>query len=182
MKFPALKDRPLAERELSRYADLLKVPDGPGVQIGSEELPASSRSRAGMDAAEINRALDEARLNGEARGSGASPLRDPAPARVIVPPSRPRRRTSAGSSPGLREQAMQDGKWTSAEASRASRVSLDALKIEGTGWCRAAPARADGRRGAATDSRGDIRGIPSASRWLGLAGDRRVRRRALDRG
>src|SRR3982074_3025120 len=106
-------------------------------EIGTEELPASFQKPAlEWMAAEINRALDEARLNGEGEAQRASISTYATPPRLalIVP-------AIAGKAADVRKQlsgppakqAMQDGKWTKAAEgfARKAGVSLDALKIEG---------------------------------------------------
>jgi glycyl-tRNA synthetase beta chain len=106
-------------------------------EIGSEELPASFQKPA-LDwmAAEINKLLDDARLNGEGEGQRAN----------IATYATPRRLTLivtaiAARAPDLRKkisgppvkQAQQDGKWTKAAEgfARKAGVPVEALKIEG---------------------------------------------------
>jgi glycyl-tRNA synthetase beta chain len=106
-------------------------------EIGTEELPASFQKPAlEWMAAEINRALDEARLNGEGGGQRANISTYATPRRLAlivnaIAAKAPDVRRQLSGPPA--KQAMQDGKWTKAAEgfARKAGVSLDALKIEG---------------------------------------------------
>ncbi|MGE5049400.1 MAG: glycine--tRNA ligase subunit beta, partial [Deltaproteobacteria bacterium] len=106
-------------------------------EIGTEELPASfQRPALEWMAAEINKGLDDARLNGEGEGQRANISTYATPRRLalIVTAIAARapdvRKKLSG--PPLR-QAQQDGKWTKAAEgfARKAGVALDALRIEG---------------------------------------------------
>src|SRR6266403_637580 len=106
-------------------------------EIGTEELPAGFQKPAlEWMAAEINRALDEARLNGEGEGQRANISTYATPRRLAlivtaIAAKAPDVRRQLSGPPA--KQAMQDGKWTKAAEgfARKAGVSLDALKIEG---------------------------------------------------
>src|SRR5438477_7770845 len=106
-------------------------------EIGTEELPASFQKPAlEWMAAEINRALDDARLNGEGEGQRANISTYATPRRLAlivtaIAAKAPDVRRQLSGPPA--KQAVQDGKWTKAAEgfARKAGVSLDALKIEG---------------------------------------------------
>src|ERR1700720_1447273 len=106
-------------------------------EIGTEELPASFQKPAlEWMAAEINRALDEARLNGEGGGQRANISTYATPRRLAlivnaIAAKAPDVRRQLSGPPA--KQAMQDGKWTKAAEgfARQAGVSRDARKIEG---------------------------------------------------
>ncbi|HET7788656.1 MAG TPA: glycine--tRNA ligase subunit beta [Myxococcales bacterium] len=106
-------------------------------EIGTEELPASFQ-RPALDwmAAEINKGLDDARLNGEGEGQRANISTYATPRRLALIVT-----AIAARAPDVRKklsgpplkQAQQDGKWTKAAEgfARKAGVALDALRIEG---------------------------------------------------
>ena len=106
-------------------------------EIGTEELPASFQKPAlSFMAAEINKLLDEHRLNGEGEGERASIATYATPRRLAlivtaIAPTAPDLRKKLSGPPV--KQAMQDGKWTKAAEgfARKAGVSLDSLKVEG---------------------------------------------------
>ncbi|MGZ6124582.1 MAG: glycine--tRNA ligase subunit beta, partial [Myxococcales bacterium] len=106
-------------------------------EIGSEELPASFQKPAlEWMAAELNKLLDDNRLNGEGEGERASISTYATPRRLALIVS-----AIARKAPDVRKklagppakQAMQGGKWTKAAEgfARKAGVSVEALKLEG---------------------------------------------------
>src|SRR5258705_13872951 len=106
-------------------------------EIGTEELPASFQQPAvEWMAAQIDKALDDARLNGESGGQRASIATYATPRRLALVVT-----AIAERAPDLRrklsgppaKQALQDGKWTKAAEgfARKAGVSPDALKVGG---------------------------------------------------
>ena len=92
-------------------------------EIGTEELPASFQKPAlEWMAAEINKALDDARLNGEGEGQRANITTFATPRRLAmivtaIAEKAPDVRKKLSGPPA--KQALQDGKWTkAAEGSR----------------------------------------------------------------
>jgi glycyl-tRNA synthetase beta chain len=106
-------------------------------EIGTEELPASFQKPAlEWMAAEINKALDDARLNGEGEGQRANISTFATPRRLAlivtaIAEKAPDARKKLSGPPA--KQALQDGKWTKAAEgfARKAGVPLDALRIEG---------------------------------------------------
>jgi len=106
-------------------------------EIGTEELPASfQRPALEWMAAEINKGLDDARLNGEGEGQRANVATYATPRRLALIVT-----AIAARAPDVRKklsgpplkQAQQDGKWTKAAEgfARKAGVPLDALRVEG---------------------------------------------------
>ncbi len=106
-------------------------------EIGTEELPASfQRPALEWMAAEINKLLDDNRLNGEGEGQRASIATYATPRRLALIVT-----AIAASAPDLRKklsgppvkQAKQDGKWTKAAEgfARKAGVAVENLRIEG---------------------------------------------------
>jgi glycyl-tRNA synthetase beta chain len=106
-------------------------------EIGTEELPASfQRPALEWMAAEINKLLDDNRLNGEGEVQRASIATYATPRRLALIVT-----AIAASAPDLRKklsgppvkQAKQDGKWTKAAEgfARKAGVAVEDLKIEG---------------------------------------------------
>src|SRR3989454_9869865 len=106
-------------------------------EIGTEELPASFQKPAlEWMAAEINKALDDARLNGEGEGQRANIATFASPRRLAMIVT-----ATAEKAPDVHKklsgppakQALQDGKWTKAAEgfARKAGVAVEALKIEG---------------------------------------------------
>jgi len=106
-------------------------------EIGTEELPASFQKPAlEWMAAEIDKALDDARLNGEGEAQRANISSFATPRRLALIVTAIARRA-----PDIRKklsgppakQAKQDGKWTKAAEgfARKAGVPLEALQIEG---------------------------------------------------
>ena len=85
-------------------------------EIGTEELPASFQKPAlEWMAAEINKALDDARLNGEGEGQRANIATFASPRRLAmivtaIAEKAPDVRKKLSGPPA--KQALQDGKWT----------------------------------------------------------------------
>src|SRR6059058_3597814 len=106
-------------------------------EIGTEELPASFQKPAlEWMAAEINKALDDARLNGEGEGQRANIATFATPRRLAmivtaIAEKAPDVRKKLSGPPA--KQALQDGKWTKAAEgfARKAGVAVEALKIEG---------------------------------------------------
>jgi len=106
-------------------------------EIGTEELPASFQKPAlEWMAAEINKALDDARLNGEGEGQRANITTFATPRRLAmivtaIAEKAPDVRKKLSGPPA--KQALQDGKWTKAAEgfARKAGVAVEALKIEG---------------------------------------------------
>src|SRR2546425_10914288 len=106
-------------------------------EIGTEELPASfQRPALEWMAAEINKALDDARLNGEGEAQRASISTFATPRRLAlivtaIAQRAPDIRKKLSGPPA--KQAKQDGKWTKAAEgfARKAGVPLEALQIEG---------------------------------------------------
>ena len=106
-------------------------------EIGTEELPASFQKPAlEWMAAEINKALDDARLNGEGEGQRANIATFATPRRLAmivtaIAEKAPDVRKRLSGPPA--KQALQDGKWTKAAEgfARKAGVAVEALKIEG---------------------------------------------------
>ena len=106
-------------------------------EIGTEELPASFQKPAlEWMAAEINKALDDARLNGEGEGQRANIATFASPRRLAmivtaIAEKAPDVRKKLSGPPA--KQALQDGKWTKAAEgfARKAGVAVEALKIEG---------------------------------------------------
>jgi glycyl-tRNA synthetase beta chain len=106
-------------------------------EIGTEELPAGFQKPAlEWMAAEINKALDDARLNGEGEAQRANIATHATPRRLALivtaiaeKASDVRRKLSGPPA----KQARQEGKWTKAAEgfARKAGVPVDALKIEG---------------------------------------------------
>ena len=106
-------------------------------EIGTEELPASFQ-RPALDwmAAEIDKLLDDARLNGEGEGQRASVSTYATPRRLALIVT-----AIAAKAPDVRKklsgppvkQAKQEGKWTKAAEgfARKAGVPLEALRVEG---------------------------------------------------
>jgi glycyl-tRNA synthetase beta chain len=105
-------------------------------EIGTEELPASSLQPAvEWMAAEINKALDDARLNGEGEGQRANVATFATPRRLAlivtaIAEKAPDVRRKLSGPPA--KQALQGGKWTKAAEgfARKAGVPVDALRIE----------------------------------------------------
>ena len=106
-------------------------------EIGTEELPASFQKPAlEWMAGEINKALDDARLNGEGEAQRANVATFATPRRLalivtaIAEKAADVRKKLSGPPA---KQAMQDGKWTKAAEgfARKAGVPLDALRVEG---------------------------------------------------
>ncbi len=106
-------------------------------EIGTEELPASFQQPAvEWMAAQMDKALDDARLHGEGEGQRANIATYATPRRLTLVVT-----AIAERAPDLRrklsgppaKQALQDGKWTKAAEgfARKAGVSPDALKVEG---------------------------------------------------
>ncbi len=106
-------------------------------EIGTEELPASFQLPAlSYLAAELNKGLDDARLNGDGEGKRANIATYATPRRLAVIAT-----AIAARAPDVRKklsgppvkQAQADGKWTKAAEGFAKKagVALEALKIEG---------------------------------------------------
>src|SRR5437763_10644995 len=106
-------------------------------EIGTEELPASFQKPAlEWMAAEINKALDDARLNGEGEAQRANISAFATPRRLAlivtaIAQRAPDIRKKLSGPPA--KQAKQDGKWTKAAEgfARKAGVPLEALQIEG---------------------------------------------------
>ncbi len=107
------------------------------LEIGTEELPASFQ-RPALDwmAAEIDKLLDDARLNGEGEGQRASISTYATPRRLAlivtaIAKGAPDMRRRISGPPA--KQAKQDGKWTKAAEgfARKAGVPVDELRIEG---------------------------------------------------
>jgi len=106
-------------------------------EIGTEELPASFQKPAlEWMAAEINKALDDARLNGEGEGQRANIATFATPRRLAmivtaIAEKAPDVRKKLSGPPA--KQALQDGKWTKAAEgfARKAGVAVEVLKIEG---------------------------------------------------
>src|SRR6267142_977485 len=106
-------------------------------EIGTEELPASFQQPAvEWMAAQMDKALDDARLHGEGEGQRANIATYATPRRLTLVVT-----AIAERAPDLRrklsgppaKQALQDGKWTKAAEgfARKAGVSPDALNVEG---------------------------------------------------
>jgi glycyl-tRNA synthetase beta chain len=106
-------------------------------EIGTEELPASFQKPAlEWMAAEINKALDDARLNGEGEAQRANIATFATPRRLAlivtaIAERAPDVRKKLSGPPA--KQALQEGKWTKAAEgfARKAGVAVEALKIEG---------------------------------------------------
>jgi glycyl-tRNA synthetase beta chain len=106
-------------------------------EIGTEELPASFQKPAlEWMAAEINKALDDARLNGEGEAQRANIATFATPRRLAlivtaIAERAPDARKKLSGPPA--KQAQAEGKWTKAAEgfARKAGVPLDALRIEG---------------------------------------------------
>jgi len=106
-------------------------------EIGTEELPASfQRPALEWMAAAINKALDDARLNGEGEAQRANISTFATPRRLAlivtaIAQRAPDIRKKISGPPA--KQAKQDGKWTKAAEgfARKAGVPLEALQIEG---------------------------------------------------
>jgi len=106
-------------------------------EIGTEELPASfQRPALEWMAAAINKALDDARLNGEGEAQRANISTFATPRRLAlivtaIAQRAPDIRKKLSGPPA--KQAKQDGKWTKAAEgfARKAGVPLEALQIEG---------------------------------------------------
>jgi glycyl-tRNA synthetase beta chain len=106
-------------------------------EIGSEELPASFQKPAlEWMAAEMNKLLDDSRLNGEGEGQRASISTYATPRRLAlivtgIAAKAPDIRKKLSGPPA--KQAQQDGRWTKAAEgfARKAGVDLSALRLEG---------------------------------------------------
>jgi len=106
-------------------------------EIGTEELPASfQRPAVEWMAAQIDKALDDARLNGEGEGQRANVSTYATPRRLTlvvtaIAERAPDVRRKLSGPPA--KQALQEGKWSKAAEgfARKAGVPVDALKIEG---------------------------------------------------
>src|SRR2546427_721805 len=106
-------------------------------EVGTEELPASfQRPALEWMAAEIDKALDDARLNGEGEAQRANISSFATPRRLAlivtaIAQRAPDIRKKLSGPPA--KQAKQDGKWTKAAEgfARKAGVPLEALQIEG---------------------------------------------------
>jgi len=106
-------------------------------EIGTEELPASfQRPAVEWMAAQMDKALDDARLNGEGEGQRANVSTYATPRRLTlivtaIAERAPDLRRKLSGPPA--KQAKQDGKWSKAAEgfARKAGVPVDALQIEG---------------------------------------------------
>jgi glycyl-tRNA synthetase beta chain len=106
-------------------------------EIGTEELPASfQRPAVEWMAAQMDKALDDARLNGEGEGQRANLSTYATPRRLTlivtaIAERAPDVRRKLSGPPA--KQALQDGKWSKAAEgfARKAGVPVDALRIEG---------------------------------------------------